>query len=63
MQNSSIIPKNINYTIQSDVFKTFRCQTAANSLDIDTKKKSIHNIEINNINLPNNWNIGLIYGA
>ena len=36
---------------------------AANSLDIDVNKKSIHNLKIENINIPENWNIGLIYGA
>lgn len=58
-----MIPKNIKFELQSEVFNTFRCQAAANSLDIDVKKKSIHKLEINNINLPNEWNIGLIYGA
>ena len=63
MQNSTIIPKNIDFTLQSDIFNSFRCQAAANSLDIDVNKKSIHNLKINNINIPKEWNIGLIYGA
>jgi ABC-type Mn2+/Zn2+ transport system ATPase subunit len=58
-----MIPKNIKFELQSEVFNTFRCQAAANSLDIDVKKKSIHKLEINNINIPKQWNIGLIYGA
>ena len=58
-----MIPKNIKFELQSEVFNTFRCQAAANSLDIDVKKKSIHKLEINNINIPKEWNIGLIYGA
>jgi energy-coupling factor transporter ATP-binding protein EcfA2 len=58
-----MIPKNIKFELQSEMFNSFRCQAAANSLDIDVKKKSIHKFEINNINLPNEWNIGLIYGA
>lgn len=58
-----MIPKNVKYKLESEVFNTFRCQAAANSLDIDVKKKSIHQIEINNINIPEEWNIGLIYGA
>lgn len=58
-----MIPKNIKFELQSEVFNTFRCQAAANSLDIDVKKKSIHKLEINNITIPKEWNIGLIYGA
>jgi ABC-type ATPase with predicted acetyltransferase domain len=58
-----MIPKNIKFELNSEVFNTFRCQAAANSLDIDVKKKSIHKLEINNINIPKQWNIGLIYGA
>lgn len=58
-----MIPKNIKFQLQSEVFNTFRCQAAANSLDIDVKKKSVHKLEINNINIPKEWNIGLIYGA
>ena len=58
-----MIPKNIKFELKSEVFNTFRCQAAANSLDIDVKKKSIHKLEVNNIILPKNWNIGLIYGA
>lgn len=58
-----MIPKNIKFELQSEVFNTFRCQAAANSLDIDIKKKSIHKLELNNINIPKDWNIGLIYGA
>jgi len=51
MQNSTIIPKNIKFELQSEVFNTFRCQAAANSLDIDVKKKSIHKLEVNNISV------------
>lgn len=63
MQNSTIIPTEINFELKSDVFNSFRCQAAANSLDIDVKKKSIHKLQIKNINIKENWNIGLIYGA
>jgi len=56
-------PKKIEIKLQSDVFKNFRCQMAANSLDIDAEKKSIHQLTINNINIPEDWNIGLIYGS
>jgi ABC-type dipeptide/oligopeptide/nickel transport system ATPase subunit len=56
-------PNKIDIKLQSEVFNSFRCQVAANSLDIDVKKKSTHNLKIDNINIPNDWNIGLIYGA
>ena len=63
MQNNKVIPTDIEIRLESPVFNTFRCQTAANSLDIDVNKKSVHELKINNINIPDNWNIGLVYGA
>jgi ABC-type lipoprotein export system ATPase subunit len=56
-------PKTIDVTLESEVFTNFRCQVAANSLDIDAKKKSKHHLRVDNVNIPNEWNIGLIYGA
>lgn len=53
-----------NYVVdlQSAVFKTFRCQKAANSLDIDVEKKSRHHLSVSaDIETP--YNIGLIVGA
>jgi energy-coupling factor transporter ATP-binding protein EcfA2 len=58
-----MIPNKINFELKTDVFNTFRCQTAANSLDIDVSKKSIHKLNIENIKIPEKWNIGLVYGA
>lgn len=49
-------------TLKSDVSKSFRCQKAANSLDIDTDKKSVHHFEVN-ADLKTDFNIGLIVGA
>ena len=57
-----MIPNKIEVILKSDVNKEFRCQVAANSLDIDVEKKSIHHLKIDNIKIPNNWNIGLVYG-
>ena len=57
-----MIPSDIEVILKSDVNKEFRCQVAANSLDIDVEKKSIHHLKINNIKIPNEWNIGLVYG-
>ena len=48
--------------LKSKVNTEFRCQVAANSLDIDVNKKSIHKLKINNVKLPSDWNIGLVYG-
>lgn len=56
-------PKTIDVKLQSEIFSNFRCQVAANSLDIDVNKKSIHHLHIDNVNIPNEWNIGLVYGA
>jgi ABC-type multidrug transport system ATPase subunit len=57
-----MIPKNIEVILKSEINKEFRCQVAANSLDIDVEKKSIHHLKIDNINIPDKWNIGLVYG-
>lgn len=48
--------------LQSEVFKTFRCQRAANSLDIDTGKKSVHELRVS-ADLEAPFQIGLIVGA
>ncbi len=58
-----MISKTVEVTLQSPVSNSFRCKMAANSLDIDVKKKSIHHLKIENINIPADWNIGIIYGA
>ena len=57
------IPNRIEIKLQSEVFNNFRCQVAANSLDIDVEKKSIHHLVIDDVNIPDEWNIGLIYGS
>lgn len=49
-------------TLQCDVFKTFRCQKAANSLDIDVAKKSIHQFRVD-ADLAADYSVGLIVGA
>lgn len=64
MQDCSLkIPNTIDVTLSSDVCKTFRCQCAANSLDIDVKKKNTHHLHIDNVKLPEQWNIGLVVGS
>lgn len=49
-------------TLKSDVFKTFRCQKAANALDIDVEAKSIHDFSVT-ADLTSPFNVGLIVGA
>lgn len=58
-----MIPKTIEVKLESRVNNSFRCKMACDALDIDAKKKSIHHLKIDNINIPRNWNVGLIYGA
>ena len=63
MQNSSIIPNTIDVVLKCNPVKSFRCQAAANSLDIDTDKKLTHHLHLDNVVLPSEWNVGLICGA
>mgnify|MGYP006348629757 FL=1 len=65
MQDSNMIefPKTIDITLKSDVSKSFRCKLAANSLDIDVEKKSVHHLKIEGVRIPESWNVGLIVGA
>lgn len=53
-----------NYVVrlQSEVSTSFRCQKAANSLDINTEKKSVHELKIT-ADIISDFNIGLIVGA
>lgn len=57
------IPKKIEVHLKSEIFNNFRCKMACDSLDIDINKKSEHHLIVDNINIPENWNIGVIYGA
>ena len=58
-----MIPKNVEVILQSEIFNNFRCKMACDSLDIDIQKKSVHHLKIDNINIPENWNVGIVYGA
>ena len=48
--------------LKSDPVNSFRCQKAANSLDIDINKKLTHHLEIN-ADIPKDFTVGLIVGA
>jgi energy-coupling factor transporter ATP-binding protein EcfA2 len=49
--------------LESDVATSFRCTRAAMSLDIDAKKKSVHDLVIENADVDTQYNVGLIVGA
>jgi energy-coupling factor transporter ATP-binding protein EcfA2 len=49
-------------TLQSAVATSFRCVKAANSLDIDAEKKSIHHFAVD-ADLETPYSVGLIVGA
>lgn len=48
--------------LQSPVSNAYRCKRAADSLDIDVNKKSIHHLNIS-ADIESEYNIGLIIGA
>ena len=48
--------------LESPISNNFRCKMACDSLDIDIKKKSVHNLSID-ADIDSNFNIGVIYGA
>lgn len=48
--------------LESIVSKSYRCTRAANSLDIDAKKKSIHELKIT-ADITSPFNLGIIVGA
>lgn len=48
--------------LQSAVSTSFFCQKAANSLDIDTRKKSVHELNVS-ADITSPYHIGLIVGA
>ena len=58
-----MIPQKAEVILQSEIFNNFRCKMACDSLDIDITKKSVHHLKVDNINIPNDWSIGVIYGA
>lgn len=54
--------KNYSLILESPVSNSFRCQKAANALDIDTEKKSRHTFSVD-ADIETEFNIGLIVGA
>lgn len=54
--------QNYELILKSDVSKSYLCQRAADSLDIDVEKKSIHHFKVE-ADLDTPYKIGLIIGA
>jgi len=54
--------KTYSLKLESPVSNSFRCQKAANALDIDTAKKSIHRFSVE-ADLESPFEIGLIIGS
>lgn len=54
--------QNYRVRLESPVSETFRCQKAANSLDIDAKKKAVHDLNIS-CDLETPYNLGVIVGS
>ena len=48
--------------LETPIFSSYRCQRAANALDIDLKKKALHELKIT-ADLKKEFNLGLILGA
>ncbi|RYZ89386.1 MAG: hypothetical protein EOP04_06985, partial [Proteobacteria bacterium] len=58
-----VIPSSVEVLLKSEVFNNFRCKMACDSLDIDIQKKSTHHLKIDQIKLPEDWKIGIVFGA
>ena len=54
--------KSYSLTLSSPVSKSYRCQKAADALDIDTAKKSVHKFTVK-ADLETDYSIGIIVGA
>lgn len=54
--------KTYHVRLQCPVDKSFRCTKAANSLDIDAEKKSVHELKVQ-ADIESPFNVGLILGS
>jgi ABC-type ATPase with predicted acetyltransferase domain len=52
----------IHFELTSKASDSFRCVKAVNSVDLDIEKKLSHVVDLD-IDMPDDWNIGLIVGA
>lgn len=54
--------QNYSVKLESPVSTSFRCQMAANSVDLDVEAKSVHTFSVD-ADLETPWSVGLIVGA
>jgi ABC-type dipeptide/oligopeptide/nickel transport system ATPase subunit len=54
--------QNYVVTLESPVVDSFRCRKAADSVNLDIKKKSIHHLEVG-ADITTSFNIGVIFGS
>jgi ABC-type Mn2+/Zn2+ transport system ATPase subunit/GNAT superfamily N-acetyltransferase len=54
--------KKINVRLEAEISNSFRAVRAANSVDLDTKKKAIHELSVE-VDIETPYSIGLIVGA
>jgi ABC-type dipeptide/oligopeptide/nickel transport system ATPase subunit len=52
----------VHVHLEHEVSTSFRCQRAADSLDIDTREKSVHDLTVH-VDMESPFNVGLIVGA
>lgn len=55
--------QDIDVRLASPVATSYRCTRAANSLDIDQKKKSQHHLHVAGVDIDTPYNVGLVVGA
>jgi len=51
-----------NVRLQADVSKSYRCKRAADSVDLDVEKKSVHELSVN-VDLDTPFTVGMIVGS
>jgi ABC-type dipeptide/oligopeptide/nickel transport system ATPase subunit len=63
MQGDVVSLRDLQLTLASPVAGSFRATKAANSLDIDQQKKSVHHFAVSGVDLDTPYNVGVIVGA
>lgn len=57
-----MLPKKIRIELHANASTSFVANMAAASVDLDVKKKLTHILEIDKVEIPDTWNIGVICG-
>lgn len=55
--------QNIRIKLKSPISQSFMAKKASNSVDLNEEEKAYHNLNIDNIDIETDYNIGLIVGA